>query len=85
MTDDPGQGRVKERMLHALDRGEREEVLRLWDNFVPPLIRRADKNAQKLEFYLNIFFAIFPLHPTNAARQPAVRTRPWHLAVSCSF
>ena len=59
------QERVKDRMLRALDAGEREEVLRLWDNFVPPLLRRSDKNAQKLEFYLNIFFAIFPLHPTN--------------------
>ena len=53
------------------DRGEREEVLRLWDNFVPPLLRKSDKNAQKLEFYLNIFFAIYPLHPTNPKPQPA--------------
>ena len=59
------QEKVRDRMLRALDLGEREEVLRLWDNFVPPLLRRSDKNAQKLEFYLNIFFAIYPLHPTN--------------------
>ena len=59
------QERVKDRMLRALDAGEREEVLRLWDNFVPPVLRRSDRNAQKLEFYLNIFFAIFPQHPTN--------------------
>ena len=66
------QDRVKDRMLRALDAGEREEVLRLWDNFVPPVLRRTDKNAQKLEFYLNIFFAIFPLHPTNPkGAQPA--------------
>ena len=56
----------------ALDIGEREEALRIWDNFVPPLVRRADKNAQKLEFYLNIYFAIFPLHPNNPTPQPAV-------------
>jgi hypothetical protein len=65
------QEKVKERMLRALDRGEREEVLRLWENFVPPLLRRSDRNAQKLEFYLNIFFAIYPLHPTNPSPQPA--------------
>ena len=65
------QEKVKDRMLRALDRGEREEVLRLWDNFVPPLLRKSDKNAQKLEFYLNIFFAIYPLHPTNPKPQPA--------------
>ena len=65
------QEKVKERMLRALDRGERDEVLKLWDNFVPPLVRRSDKNAQKLEFYLNIFFAIFPLHMTNPAPKPS--------------
>ena len=58
-------------MLRALDHGERDEVLKLWDNFVPPLVRRSEKNAQKLEFYLNIFFAIFPLHPTNPAPKPS--------------
>lgn len=65
------QEKVKEKMLRALDRGAREEVLKLWDNFVPPLIRRADKNAQKLEFYLNIYFAVYPLHPSNPSPQPA--------------
>ena len=66
------QQKVKERILRALDRGEREEVLRLWDSFVPPLLRRSDKNAQKLEFYLHIFFSIYPLHPSNPKQpQPA--------------
>ena len=65
------QDKVKERMLRALDRGDRDEVLRLWENFVPPLVRKSDRNAQKLEFYLNIFFAIFPLHPSNSAPQPS--------------
>ena len=37
---------------------------------MPPLVRRSDKNAQKLEFYLNFFFAIFPPHPTNPTPQP---------------
>ena len=60
---------VKTRMMKALDRGERDEVLRLWENFVPPLVRRTDRNSQKLEFYLNIFFAIYPVHPANPSRK----------------
>ena len=76
------QEKVKDRMLRALDRGEREEVLRLWDNFVPPLLRKSDKNAQKLEFYLNIFFAIYPLHPTN---QPQPAASPPRCAPSRLF
>ena len=62
---------VKTRMMKALDRGERDEVLRLWENFVPPLVRRTDRNSQKLEFYLNIFFAIYPVHPVNPSRKTA--------------
>ena len=61
---------LRERMLKALDRGDRGEVFKLWENFVPPLVRRSDREAQKLEFYLNVFFAIFPLHPSNASPDP---------------
>ena len=44
-------------MLRALDRGEREEVLRLWDNFVPPLVRkRPGGAAQKLEFSAHLLY-----------------------------
>ena len=68
------QEKVKQRMLRALEQGQREEVMKLWDNFVPPLLRRSDKNAQKLEFYINIFFAIYPLHPDNPKPQPAGRS-----------
>jgi len=44
----------------------------MWENFVPPLVRRSDRSAQKLEFYLQIYFSIFPLHPSNRnGPQPA--------------
>jgi hypothetical protein len=44
----------------------------MWENFVPPLLRRSDRSAQKLEFYLQIYFSIFPLHPANRSGvQPA--------------
>ena len=44
----------------------------MWENFVPPLVRRSDRSAQKLEFYLQIYFSIFPLHPANRSGvQPA--------------
>lgn len=65
------QSHLKERMLKALDRGDRGEVFKLWENFVPPLVRRSDREAQKLEFYLNVYFAIFPLHPSNSSPDPA--------------
>ncbi|KAL1523500.1 hypothetical protein AB1Y20_018438 [Prymnesium parvum] len=62
---------LREKMLKAVERGERAEALKLWDNFVPPLVRRTDRDAQKLEFYLHVYFAIFPLHPVNPHPDPA--------------
>lgn len=61
---------LRERMIKSFERGERAEVFKLWENFVPPLVRRSDRDAQKLEFYLNIYFAIFPLHPVNPRPNP---------------
>jgi hypothetical protein len=52
--------------------GDHSEFVAMWENFVPPLVRRSDRSAQKLEFYLQIYFSIFPLHPSNRnGPQPA--------------
>eukprot|EP00966_Prymnesium_polylepis_P001344 30829-Prymnesium_polylepis.1 len=61
------QATLRDRMLKSLERGDRAETFKLWDNFVPPLVRRSDRDAQKLEFYLNVYFAIYPLHPVNVS------------------
>ena len=47
----------------------------MWENFVPPLVRRSDRSAQKLEFYLQIWFAIYAAHPSNPSPQPAALTQ----------
>ena len=69
------QDHVKAKMLKALSRGERGAVMQLWQNFVPPLTRRTDRQAQKLEFYLQIWFAIYAAHPSNPSPQPAALTQ----------
>ena len=40
------QEHVKTKMLQQLDIGESEEVMQLWQNFVPPLLRHTDRSAQ---------------------------------------
>ena len=65
------QEHVKSKMLKALDGGDHAEFVKLWENFVPPLVRRTDRSAQKLEFYLQIYFSIYPLHPSNPKQHPA--------------
>lgn len=60
---------IKERLLKAFDSGQHDEVLKLWENFVPPLVRRTQPEAQKIEFNLRVYMAIYPIHPS---RRPSV-------------
>jgi hypothetical protein len=50
-------------MLNSFDLGKREHFFISWNRFVPLQLRGSDLKCQKLEFYLNIFFAIYPALP----------------------
>lgn len=48
-------------LLAALEDGDRKTFFETWNEHVPLETRINDPLAQKLEFYLHIHFAIFPL------------------------
>ena len=48
-------------MLKLFDKGQGEDFFKLWHSNLSETIRNEDPVAQKLEFYLNIYFAIYPL------------------------
>ena len=48
-------------MLQLFQNGHADEFFAVWEQFLPSKIRNEDAVAQKLEFYLNIYFAIYPL------------------------
>lgn len=48
-------------MLDFYHEGKRTEYFDLWTEYLPENIRNNDTVAEKLEFYLNIFFAIYPI------------------------
>jgi len=52
-------------MLNAFQLGKREHFFVSWNRFVPLALRQNDLICQKLEFYIRIYFAIFPVHPIN--------------------
>ncbi|XP_026641956.1 lisH domain-containing protein ARMC9 isoform X3 [Microtus ochrogaster] len=55
-------GLVKEKdLVAAFDSGDQKLFFDLWEGHVPSSIRDTDSLAQKLEFYLHIHFAIYPL------------------------
>ena len=50
-------------MLNAFDLGKREHFFVSWNRFAPITLRANDLKCQKLEFYLHIYFAIYPSLP----------------------
>lgn len=55
--------------LHCFDAGNSQRLFQLWNKHVPVGVRRGDLVAQKIEFYLNIHFAVLPFRSTAAARK----------------
>lgn len=55
-------------MFHHFHIGERKQFFELWNEFVPPNVRDSDSVAQKLEFYLNIYFATSPVRKGSQVR-----------------
>ena len=41
--------------------GSRKEFFLLWDSNIPESVKSNDPVCKKLEFYLNIYFAIYPI------------------------
>ena len=53
--------------------GRRKDFFLLWEKFLPDTLRNTDHVAQKLEFYLHIYFAVFPLR--NSLPWPPLSSR----------
>ncbi|XP_053566281.1 lisH domain-containing protein ARMC9 isoform X2 [Bombina bombina] len=52
---------VQKDLISAFDDGDGTVFFGLWEEHIPSETRNGDPMAQKLEFYLHIHFAIFPL------------------------
>lgn len=48
-------------MLELFHNGKRKKFFDLWSDQLPKTVKDTDSVAQKLEFYLNIYFAIYPI------------------------
>eukprot|EP00002_Diphylleia_rotans_P034673 TRINITY_DN7479_c0_g2_i1.p1 TRINITY_DN7479_c0_g2~~TRINITY_DN7479_c0_g2_i1.p1 ORF type:complete len:302 (-),score=70.87 TRINITY_DN7479_c0_g2_i1:86-991(-) len=56
--------KVKERFLLSIDEGNHTLFNELWLNYILEK-KQQDQNGLKLEFYANIYFAVFPIHPAS--------------------
>lgn len=59
-------GAVFQEALRALDAGEQPPFLAAWERCIPPAMRRRDRTCIKLEFYVHVYFAVYPVHEINA-------------------
>ncbi|XP_052213977.1 lisH domain-containing protein ARMC9-like isoform X2 [Dreissena polymorpha] len=48
-------------MLEAFHNGKRQKFFDLWSKTLPRPLLDSDSVAQKIEFYLNIYFAVYPI------------------------
>ncbi|XP_072493539.1 lisH domain-containing protein ARMC9 isoform X2 [Notamacropus eugenii] len=52
---------IQKDLLTAFDNGDQKGFFTSWEEHIPTSVREGETLAQKLEFYLHIHFAIFPL------------------------
>ncbi|KXZ42952.1 hypothetical protein GPECTOR_109g195 [Gonium pectorale] len=53
-------------MLRKFDEGRRDDFFTLWQQYVPASMLGLDFATQKLEFYLQVYFAIYPALPSSS-------------------
>ncbi|XP_068959367.1 lisH domain-containing protein ARMC9 isoform X2 [Petaurus breviceps papuanus] len=55
---------IQKDLITAFEHGDQKGFFDIWEEHIPTSIREGESLAQKLEFYLHIHFAIFPLKRT---------------------
>ena len=60
-----------QQMGQAFNAGKRENFFTLWNRHLPIMLRQEDLICQKLEFYLQIYFSVYPafMGTANAANR----------------
>ncbi|ESO95759.1 hypothetical protein LOTGIDRAFT_214855 [Lottia gigantea] len=52
---------TQQQLMKYFEEGNGDDYFELWNEELPPRIKNDDQVAQKLEFYANIYFAIYPI------------------------
>ena len=48
-------------MMEFFHEGKGDMFFKLWREYLPPAVQDSDQVAQKLEFYLSIYFTVYPI------------------------
>lgn len=52
---------IQNELMQNFHKGKRDRFLKLWSDNLAPSVKDNDPVAKKLEFYVNIYFAIYPI------------------------
>ncbi|GIL56324.1 hypothetical protein Vafri_11698 [Volvox africanus] len=58
--------RLRAEMMRKFDEGRRDDFFTLWQQYVPASMLGLDFATQKMEFYLQVYFAIYPVLPSSS-------------------
>ncbi|XP_070560992.1 lisH domain-containing protein ARMC9-like isoform X4 [Ptychodera flava] len=65
---------IQSDILSMFQLGARREFFKLWDDNIPDRIRNKDPVCKKLEFYVSIYFAIYPIrHAMTTGKENKAR------------
>lgn len=51
-------------LLEAFDKGNHEAFFKYWELYVPYSLRNNNEICEKLEFYVEIYFVVYSIHPS---------------------
>mmetsp|Transcript_25630 Transcript_25630/g.71669 ORF Transcript_25630/g.71669 Transcript_25630/m.71669 type:complete len:917 (-) Transcript_25630:266-3016(-) len=74
LTKGADRSKSPRRLLERFDAGRREEFFAIWERYIPAELLASDSDTAKLEFYLQIYFAVFPVLASNS-QQTASSTK----------
>ncbi|KAM3134803.1 hypothetical protein pb186bvf_013128 [Paramecium bursaria] len=61
-------GRLDCDLLEFFEKGEQELFFAQWNKYIPYAARMRDEQIKKLEFYIQIYFLIYDIHPKTGKR-----------------
>ncbi|CAD8138595.1 unnamed protein product [Paramecium octaurelia] len=65
-------------LLEYFDKGQYEMFFMLWNKYLPYNLRMKDDDAKKLEFYIQIYFLIYEIHPKTGKKGGVISKAALH-------
>lgn len=69
ISDSGSKSQLVTSFLKAFDSGDQDDMMRLWDTFIPATVLSDDPAARRLEFSVRVHFAVFPYRALQSPKR----------------